>query len=45
MKFKLYYAALGVARDVDLSHFKKTYRELAKAYHPDMSKAVALVGN
>jgi curved DNA-binding protein len=39
MKFKDYYATLGIARDADLDQIKKAYRKLARHHHPDMSKA------
>lgn len=39
MKFKDYYATLGVARDADETAIKKAYRKLARTYHPDVSKA------
>jgi curved DNA-binding protein len=39
MKYKDYYAALGVARDADAETIKKAYRKLARKYHPDVSKS------
>ena len=39
MKYKDYYAALGVPRDADLEQIKKAYRKLARTHHPDLSKA------
>ena len=39
MKFKDYYAVLGIARDADAGTIKKAYRKLAREHHPDMSKA------
>ena len=39
MKYKDYYAALGVPRDADIDAIKKAYRKLAREHHPDMSKA------
>ena len=39
MKFKDYYAILGISRDADLEQIKKAYRKLARTHHPDMSKA------
>ncbi|MFZ4622806.1 MAG: DnaJ C-terminal domain-containing protein [Rhodoferax sp.] len=38
MKYKDYYATLGVPRDADLEQIKKAYRKLARTYHPDLSK-------
>ena len=38
MKYKDYYATLGVPRDATLEQVKKAYRKLARQYHPDLSK-------
>ncbi len=38
MKYKDYYAILGVARDAGPAEIKKAYRKLAHKYHPDVSK-------
>ncbi len=38
MEFKDYYQVLGVARDATAEQIKKAYRQLARKYHPDVSK-------
>lgn len=38
MEFKDYYAALGVAKDASADQIKRAYRQLARKYHPDVSK-------
>ena len=38
MKYKDYYAILGVERTADEASIKKAYRKLARKYHPDVSK-------
>ena len=35
MKYKDYYAVLGVPRDADLDQIKKAYRKKAMEVHPD----------
>jgi curved DNA-binding protein len=38
MKYKDYYAILGVKRDASADEIRKAYRKLAQKYHPDVSK-------
>jgi DnaJ-class molecular chaperone len=38
MEFKDYYQVLGVPRDADEKTIRRTYRELARKYHPDTNR-------
>ncbi|MDR0781198.1 MAG: DnaJ domain-containing protein [Pseudomonadales bacterium] len=38
MEFKDYYATLGVAPEASAEDIKKSYKRLARKYHPDVSK-------
>ena len=37
MEFKDYYATMGVSRDATQDEIKRSYRKLARKYHPDVS--------
>jgi len=39
MEFKDYYKIMGVARDATQDEIRRVYRQLARKYHPDVSKA------
>ena len=38
MEYKDYYKIIGVAKDASLDEIKRSYRKLARKYHPDVSK-------
>lgn len=38
MKYKDYYKIMGLSRDASQEEIKRTYRKLARKYHPDVSK-------
>ncbi len=38
MEFKDYYQIMGVVRDASQDEIKRAYRQLARKYHPDVSK-------
>ncbi|QXP84391.1 DnaJ C-terminal domain-containing protein [Methylococcus sp. Mc7] len=38
MQFKDYYQIMGISRDASQEEIKRTYRKLARKFHPDVSK-------
>ncbi|MFM0456209.1 DnaJ domain-containing protein, partial [Paraburkholderia nemoris] len=38
MKYKDYYETLGLERSASQEDVKRSYRKLARKYHPDLSK-------
>src|SRR5476649_732872 len=38
MEYKDYYKIMGLARNASADEIKRTYRKLARKYHPDVSK-------
>ncbi|MEE4378054.1 MAG: DnaJ domain-containing protein, partial [Candidatus Competibacteraceae bacterium] len=38
MEYKDYYETMDVARDATQDEIKRSYRKLARKYHPDVSK-------
>jgi curved DNA-binding protein len=38
MEFKDYYKIMGVGRNATQDEIKRAYRQLARKYHPDVSK-------
>ena len=38
MRYKDYYAVMGIDRDASQDEIKRAYRKLARKYHPDVSK-------
>ena len=38
MEYKDYYSVLGLARGATEDEIKRSYRKLARKYHPDVSK-------